>query len=195
MKSLKSNHCQLRQYMQLARTAYEVDAAHHLGEEFPAFGDWRRKVQLDACQCSSTAQMNQTTDFDAVMLEFAIIAGDDYWINRLSSGAERRIRWVIENQLIHDLEYLEQQPIKWRYIEGICAQANVPPKMADCPAELLLKIQSMLDTHVRRLAKRKGIALADLPSGPFRKGYRGQAAVAKYRHDHHHHIKHGVHAA
>jgi hypothetical protein len=124
------------------------------------------------------------------MLELAIIAFDEYWINRLSSAAERRIRWILQNQFIPDLEFLYKEKIDWKYITGICAQAGIPSDMNDCPADLLQKILQMVDTHIRRLAKKADIALIDLPSGYFRRGYKPAAAKAKFRHDHHHHVTH-----
>lgn len=152
--------------------------------------DFRRQINLETTQCYSIKEMNQTTDFDKVMLELAIIAFDEFWINRLSSAAERRIRWILKNQFIPDLEYLTHQAISWDYIKGICTQAGIPSDMNDCPADLLQKILQMVDTHIRRLAKKADVELIDLPSGYFRRGYKPDAAKAKFRHDHHHHITH-----
>jgi len=136
--------------------------------------------------------MNRTDHFDKVMLELSIIAEDIYWINRLSSAAERRIRYVIEKQFLPDLEFLEQQAIGWAYVKGICDHMQIPDNIQDCPAEQLIKVLQALDTHIRRLARKAGVELIDLPSGYFRQGYRAPEAQAKYRHDHHHHIKHGA---
>lgn len=152
--------------------------------------DFRRHINLEATQCYSIKEMNQTTDFDAVMLELAIITFDKYWINRLSSAAERRICWILKEQFIPDLEFLTKQAITWDYIKGICTQAGIPSDMNDCPADLLKKILQMVDTHIRRLAKKADTALIDLPSGYFRRGYKPDAAKAKFRHDHHHHVTH-----
>jgi hypothetical protein len=150
---------------------------------------FRREINLAATGCYSIKEMNQTTDFDAVMLELAIIAEDLYWINRLSSAAERRIKWVIEKQFIPDLEFLLKEPVPLSYIKGIAKQAGLPTEFMDCPARDMLKILQMTDTHIRRLAKRNGVEVIDLPSGYFRRGVRPvETARAKFRHDHHHHI-------
>ena len=152
--------------------------------------DFRRQINLDATQCYSIKEMNQTGHFDTVMLELAIISEDEFWINRLSSAAERRIKWVIEKQFIPDLEFLYKEKIDWKYIEGICSQAGIPSKVQDCPAQLLVRVLQMVDTHIRRLAKKNDVELIDLPSGYFRRGYKPAAAQAKFRHDHHHHVTH-----
>ncbi len=151
---------------------------------------FRREINQDATQCYSIKEMNQTTDFDKVMLELAIIAEDVYWIDRLSSAAERRIKWVIEKQFIPDLEFLKKEPVDYSYIEGIAAQAKYPIDMQDCPANLLVRVLQMVDTHIRRLAKEQSVELIDLPSGYFRRGWKPAKAQAKFRHDHHHHITH-----
>lgn len=158
--------------------------------------EWRHAISVESCGCKSIKEMNHTSDFDAVMLELAIVAGDMYWLDRLASAAERRIKWVIEHQFIPDLEVLTKQQIGWGYIEGICEQAGLPSKIEDCPAQLLQKVLQMVDSHIRRLARKEGIKPRDLPSGYFRRGIRpGSTAQAKYRHDQHHRRQHaGVEA-
>lgn len=177
-------------YFQLAHAAYEVECERR-DDPLPSFDEWRHKIQLDTTGKFSIKEMNKTSDFDAVMLELSIIAEDIFWINRLSCAAERRIRYIIEKQFLPDLEVLEQQKIGWAYIKGICDHMNVPNNIQDCPAEQLIKVLQALDTHIRRLARKAGIEIIDLPSGYFRKGVRPtNAAQAKYRHNHHHHITH-----
>jgi len=150
----------------------------------------RREINLATTGCYSIKEMNQTTDFEAVMLELAIRSEDLYWINRLSSAAERRIKWVIEKQFIPDLEFLKKEPVSYSYIAGIAAQAKYPIDLNDCPAELFVRVLQMVDTHIRRLAKEQGIELIDLPSGYFRRGLPPTEAKAKFQHDHHHHVTH-----
>jgi hypothetical protein len=181
-------------YRQLVDDAYANERAR-LVNQVPPKDDWRRQINLNATGKYSTKEMNSTGDFDAVMLELAILAEDDYWIGRLSSAAERRIRWIISKQFLPDLQYLKQQSIHWSYIKGICEHMHVPTELDDCPAQLLIKVLQAVDSHVRRLARKAGIELADLPSGYFRAGTKGPAAQAKFRHDHHHHITHKEDAA
>jgi len=153
---------------------------------------FRHEVNLQSTGCESIKSMNQTADFDAVMLELAITAEDIYWINRLSSSAERRIKWVMEKQFLPDLEFLKKEPLTYSYIESIAKQAKYPVDINDCPAEMLVRVLQMVDTHIRRLAKEQSVELIDLPSGYFRRGWKPAAkAQAKFRHDHHHHVTHG----
>lgn len=181
-------------YRQLVEAAYAVEASRLAGD-LPGKEDWRRKINVDACGKFSTKQWTNA-DFDKVMLELAIIAGDDYWIGRCSTNDVRQLRWIMEKQFIPDLEMLEQRKIDWAYIQGICKQANFPQSMMECPFPMLQRVLQMVDTHVRRLARRADIEMIDLPSGYFRKGIRpGDKARAMFRHDHHHHITHKEDAA
>ncbi|QBG47850.1 hypothetical protein EGM51_10760 [Verrucomicrobia bacterium S94] len=175
-------------YRTLVDAAYMAEAQRLRGE-IPRKDEWRRQLNVRTTGKYSTKQMNSTTDFDAVMLELAIIADDYYWINRLSTAAERRLRHIIE-WFIYDLEYLTKQTITWKYIQGICKQAGYADSLMDCPAEHLAKVMQMTDTHVRRLANKVDIARSDLPSAYMRKGLSDAEAIARFRHDHHHHINH-----
>ena len=156
---------------------------------------WRRKINVDQTGKYSSAKMTNA-QFDKIMLELGIIAGDDYWIGRCSTNDVRMLRWIIRKQFICDLEFLEQKKIGWEYIQGICKQAGFSDSLMDCPVEDLERVMMMLDSRIRHLAKNykpHAIAIADLPSGPFRKGIRpANKAMAIYRHDHHHHITHGA---
>lgn len=154
------------------------------------YDEWYRCILLDTCGVYTTVEANGTDDYEKLMLAFWIIIGDDKQIDYWVKAPDRRMIYVIEKQFIPDLEYLTQQAISWDYIKGICTQAGIPSDMNDCPADLLKKILQMVDTHIRRLAKKEDIALIDLPSGYFRRGYKPAAAKAKFRHDHHHHVTH-----
>lgn len=189
MKTLSQNRKQQGHYRMLVDAAYMAEAQRLQGE-IPRKDEWRRKINLDTTGYYSTKEMNQTTDFDKVMLELAIMAGDDYWMNRLITSAERRLRHVIR-WFIYDLEYLKKEQVKWSYIKAICKQAGYSDNLLDCPAEHLANVMQMVDSYVRKLAKEQKIARADLPSGYMRKGYSDAEAIAAFRHDHHHHIKHG----
>ncbi len=174
------------QYRILVDAAYQEEAARQRGE-LPPKEAWRRQLNLATTGHESTREMNKTADFDAVMLELAIMAMDEFWINRLATAEERRFRHIIE-WFIYDLEFLKQEPINWFYIAGICKQAGYAVSLMDCPAEHLAQVLKMVDTHVRRLAKARDIRRVNLPSGYMRKGETDAMAIAKFRHDHHHQI-------
>lgn len=172
-------------YRQLVDAAYTAELTRR-PLEIGTKEDWRRAINVKACGKFSTRNWNNA-DFDAVVLELAIIAEDDYWIGRCSTNDVRQLQWLLKKQFIPDLEFLEKRPIGWEYIQGICAQAKYSSSLMDCPKEHLENVLMMVDTHIRRLAKRNNYAIADLPSGPFRKGIRpANKALAIYRHDHHH---------
>lgn len=181
---------QQKRYRILVAQAYAEEAARLQGE-LPRKEEWRRQFNVAITGHYSTQEMNRTDDYDKIMFELAILANDDRQIAYFSAAAERRIGYIIKKQFLPDLEYLEQTSIDWKYIQGICKQMHVPDNINDCPAELLLKVLWALDTHIRRLARKAGIELIDLPSGYFRKGFRADEAKARWHHDHHHHIRHG----
>jgi hypothetical protein len=125
---------------------------------------WYRRQLLAAADVYSTKQCNAVKDFDKVMLHFAIRAEDEYWMKRLAQADERRVRHHLRRYM-RDLEYLEKRSVDWAYVKSIYGQSKLPPgDMKDCPAECLLKVLQMLDTHVRRVAKNEGIRPMDLPS-------------------------------
>ena len=70
----------------------------HTGSRF-AKDEWYRCVLLDACGIYTTKEASNTTDFDSLMLAFAEIAGDEYWINRMSGASERRWRFMIAQKM------------------------------------------------------------------------------------------------
>ena len=188
-KSINDHDGQRPWYHTLAMKAYTAEA-ERLNGDIPPRDEWRHMINVRVTGKHSTRQMNQHKDFDAIMLEFAILAGDDKAINRFITGEERRLRHIIQ-WFIYDLEYLKHERVTWDYIKAICKQAGYATSLMDCPVEHLSKVMMMVDEHVRRMAKDQEIARADLPSGYMRKGYSDEEAIARYRHDHHHHIKHG----
>jgi len=191
-KSINDSPGQRAKYFQLFSKAWIIHCDQTFGRpnDRAAQTQYRREINLDATGCYSIKEMNQTSDFDAVMLELAIRGEDMYWINRLSTAAERRIKWVIEKQFIPDLEFLKKAPVPYSYIAGIASQAKYPIDLNDCPAEMFVRVLKMVDTHIRRLATQQGVELIDLPSGYFRKGLSPANAKAKFHHDHKHHVTH-----
>ena len=154
-------------YFALASAAYAAEKERN-GDAMPSQNQWRRELQVKTIGRYSTKEMNKTTDFDKMMLEFAIMANHAGWLDRLSSGAERRLRHIIRG-FLKDLSALEGKPVRWSYIRGICKRMNIPDQMKDCPAPLLQKVLQAVDTHIRRLAKRQNINLGDLPSRQLKK--------------------------
>lgn len=102
--------------------------------------------------------------FDDVMSALAIIARDEYWIERTSHASEIRMRWQI-GRFLDDMDYLTKTTHTWDYIRAIWKQAEMlPADISEAPAQILWKILQMLDTHIRRLCADYGISPAHLPS-------------------------------
>lgn len=110
-----------------------------------------------------------TDGFDASMAAMAVAAADRYWIDRTSRSAERRLLFQME-RFLTDLSWLEGKPVDWSYCRAIYDQAkqggHLPEQMSDCPASLLVKVLSMLDTRIRRLCAKHGIRPCHCPTRP-----------------------------
>jgi len=150
---------------------------------------WYQESLMEIIGTPTTAGCDQKNDFDDVMLHFAIIAGDEYWIGRIASSKERRIFWYLD-RFRHDLEYLEKVKVDWEYIRGIYTQSGtLPERMSNCPAKLLQKVLAMLDTHIRRLCKDYGIRPCELPS----RAHPQSSHPVKINTDNHHiHVGHDL---
>lgn len=110
-----------------------------------------------------------TASFDSVMSDLAIIAGNNYWIDRTAHGPEFRIRYQLERFIV-DLAWLDKRQIPSAYIHGIWRQAGLLPRDIDAaPAALLRKALAMLDTHIRRLCRDYDIKPSQLPSRSYQR--------------------------
>ena len=77
-KTLNDSAGQRAKYFQLVSKAWQAQC-EQTGENpsnQAAVNQFRREINLDATGYYSIKEMNQTTDFDNVMLELAIIAQD-----------------------------------------------------------------------------------------------------------------------
>ena len=120
---------------------------------------WYRQQLMEAIGVYTTVPLNKSDDFDTVMLHFAQIANDDYWIDKLAHGKETRMRYLIRCRL-QDLDRLDAAHVHtWAYTRAIYDHMGLPTDIEDCPAQLLWKVFQALDSQVRRLANR----LADVP--------------------------------
>lgn len=125
---------------------------------------WYRQQLHEAAGVFTTKELDPVEGFDQVMLHFAIIANDEYWINRCTQGAERRMRYQIRRYM-QDLSWLEKQPVHWSYIRAMHKQsAMLPANLEDTPAQQLRVLLAMLDTHIRRICKDYDIRPCELPT-------------------------------
>ncbi len=119
---------------------------------------WYRQALLDAGGWYTSKQCNPAADFDRLMLHFAKLADDAYWIDKASKGAERRLLYWIRRRM-SDLGALQGREVDWPYTRAIMTHMNLPLDVVDCPADLLQKVFVALDKEVKRL-RRKGNPIA-----------------------------------
>jgi hypothetical protein len=93
--------------------------------------------------------------FDRLLLHFAQLAGDEYWLGRLAASQERRALWRLE-------QIMARQNVTWQYVHGIaeqmgfvCAASSIGPRqaVADLPAEHVVKLCQALTYHTVRISK------------------------------------------
>jgi len=113
----------------------------------------RRKVMFRACAKISLKDVNRTHDFDRIMYDVALLAGDyealAYWVN----SKERRTAHMI-GQCARQIGEIAGVPHGWEYCRKVFEQARLPGAWMDVPDHLLFATFQMLDTHRRRTLKR-----------------------------------------
>lgn len=128
-----------------------------------AFHEWL-DMNLAECDIYGRTAPDKVKSFDRAMAHLAIMAGDFYWIERTSSAGETRLRWQI-SRFMEDLAWIEGEPVTWDYILAIHDQAGMlPADIGDATAQQLWKLLQMLDTHIRRLCRKRDIHPSDLPT-------------------------------
>ena len=145
-------------FFKLARAAYSV-----VSPGVP-FDQWRKAEMVAAGHPDSIADVGRVWGYEELMLRFAVMAYDYSAIGYFTSCSERRLRWVL-NGLATDLQHIQARGVDEAYIEGIYRQAGMlPAEFADAPAPRLWCVLQILDTRIRRLCEREGIALCTLPT-------------------------------
>ncbi|HMP73862.1 MAG TPA: hypothetical protein PKE55_11430 [Kiritimatiellia bacterium] len=123
---------------------------------------WYRDEMAQVCEQSglgkdirSIRDLDHVAGYDAVMLHWAIIAGNDVAMGYFSTAVERRYRKLIKDAL-RSIGDLENTRLPWSYVKGVCAQMQIPDTLEDCPASLLAPVFMALDTHRRRILASRG---------------------------------------
>lgn len=168
-------HCFFQGYSQaqnknsisLAKKAYAIERKRTSGN-MPSIDAWTSAIISQTCtgEVVPGTHLGGTTQgyYDDVMVSFAVIANDAFWLNRLAQGAEIRMRWQIKRYLV-DLSWLYQRECGWEYLVGIWKQSKaLPVSMDDAPADTLRQILAMLDTHIRRVCEKRNIRPMELPT-------------------------------
>lgn len=125
--------------------AFDADALYE---------DWYRANLMECIGVPSTVRANRVEDYDRACLHFAEIAGDENAMAYFSVAVERRVDYWIARRM-KDLALLERRPVNWAYVRSIYAHMNLPLTIDDAPAEMRRKVLQALDTHVRRLRRRR----------------------------------------
>lgn len=141
------------------------------------FDEWRKQIMVDAGYPPSTSEVDHVWGYEELMLRFAVLAYDAEQIGYFTACSERRLRWVL-NGLAIDLQYLQSTGVGKEYIAGIYHQAGMlPEEFDDAPAPRLWCCLQILDTRIRRLCERDGIALRHLPTAGNPWQFRGVRAA------------------
>jgi hypothetical protein len=106
------------------------------------FNAWINARIGEATSMSAGRRSGQVK-FDQLVCSLAIVAGDEYWLDRTAQSAERRIRYRIRQELAK-LSAIQGRELDWSYAQGICEQARLAPSLDDCPAQHLRAILAML---------------------------------------------------
>jgi hypothetical protein len=163
---------------------------------------YRKRLMRELCRKEHMADLNRTTDFEALMARFAEDAGDfEKACHYGARGGEARTAWLIEQcarQMMEICQAMHGAP-DWgdpaQYVRDVCKQAGIGVRGSewvgekkyplaswwmDVPDTLARKVLSMLDTHRRRLLKRAGntnLKLAFDPNTRYGRGCMGGVAL------------------
>jgi len=115
---------------------------------------WYRCTLLDTVGVYSTKEADKTIDFDALMLAFAQIAGDSYWINRMAEAEERRWHWLIHRKLSQMKISSATTKEGKTYLDGIMHRMGIAQQpLNNLPADHLKKLYIALDKQSKRHQK------------------------------------------
>lgn len=125
------------------------------------FEDWRAAVMSGHGLPQSTRQMDRVWDFERAMVVMAEAACDWGAASYYAGAARRRLEWIMQG-LGKDLAYIRQQPTADAYVLGIIDQANL--SLDGQTPEDARRAVALVDTVVRKAAKRAHIGLGHLPT-------------------------------
>jgi hypothetical protein len=132
-------------FQRLASKAFRAVRERDPGIQFSA---WLNARIGDATPLRSGGRAGQTK-FDTLMCMLAVVANDEFWMDRTAEGPERRMRHLIRGKL-DELGSLTGRTLDWEYVRGIHDQAKLSACLEDCPAQYLRSILAILATAVRR---------------------------------------------
>lgn len=106
----------------------------------------------------------RNADYEALMLALSIEADLESEIGYWTSCIERRYRHLIQ-QILRECAKLDGSiKYNWDYVRSTYKQSGLlPASMDDAPADTLRKVFQMLDSHRRRLDRRRRENLEEAP--------------------------------
>jgi hypothetical protein len=118
----------------------------------PTHETWYRKQLLDAVRVWTTKQLKTEAEHDAVLLHFAILAGDQAMINRVSGSEERRALWRLRSTA-------KKAGVTDAYIAGIQRKMGYDGRALEhLPAEIVLKINTAVYLYMLRQQRKEATA-------------------------------------
>ena len=114
---------------------------------------YRHEIILKTTGRKSLTEVNRCGEYERLMGELAIDAGDYAEASRWAVSEERRTKFMI-SACARQIGEIDGVPKGWEYCRRIFAQARLPEDWADIPGDKLESVFMMLDTHRRRLLKR-----------------------------------------
>lgn len=134
-------------------------AAREVGEPLETY---RKRVMREECGVESVKALSRTGDFDKVMLRFSVDAGDYGAAGKFATaGAGRmsRLVCICAAQIMQLKGAPSGSTAAAEYLAGVIRQARFPCGSdavgfwLDCPADNLMALFHILDTHRRRLLR------------------------------------------
>ena len=106
---------------------------------------WYRKELLSSdLGINSTKQVRTPKELDTILLHFAVIAGNEHWLDRLAAGDERRALFVLQ-------QTVERVGVDRNYVRGIARQMGYGDRrIEELPATTILKINAAMSKHEER---------------------------------------------
>ena len=127
---------------------------------------WRKAEMAKAIPgLTSTKAIRNSSDFDALMLHFAILAQDADACQYYAAASERRYRHILR-AVEADLAFLRGEGFSEAYMVAIYHQTGAPSynTIDDIPAEHLHLIVQIADSYVRKLRYKTTLEPWQLPS-------------------------------
>ena len=123
--------------------------------------DFRRSVLHTATGKRSLKDIGRGSDFEHVMAQCAVEAGDFERAGHFAVAAGRRIQERCEDCLrqiceIQGCDAGETAARRWEYVAGVIDQAYRRTAWEDIGEDQFAKVFMMLDTHRRRMLKAAG---------------------------------------